>query len=51
VQQSKTKVTGTHPSFGGLQMSRVLIPALHEREAEVVEAVDEAITKWIKEAE
>ena len=43
VEQSRRKVTGKRGDFGGLQMSRALLPALKAKEADVVREVERAV--------
>lgn len=45
VEQSRGRVTGLRPDFGSLQMRRALVPALTEKEPQVVEKVDAMLEK------
>lgn len=40
VEQSRRRTTGQHPEYGALQMRRALLPALSEKQDEVVEQLD-----------
>ena len=45
VEQSLRKTTGQHPEFGALQMRKALLPAMRDKEPEVVAAFDRAMDK------
>lgn len=45
VQQSKGKVTGRRGDFGSLIMQKALIPALDERQDEVIRSLENAIER------
>lgn len=43
VEQSLRKTTGDRPSFGALQMRKALLPAVHEKEGEIEDEMEDAI--------
>ena len=45
VEQSLRRTTGLRPDFGALQMQEALIPALEDKEDEVIEAMDDALDR------
>jgi hypothetical protein len=47
VQQSRRKVTGLRGDYGALQMRRALVPALGDKEHEVLEAFEDALDKVV----
>lgn len=43
VEQSRRRTTGKRPDWGSLQMNRILVPALDEKQDEVVEKLDRVL--------
>jgi len=43
VEQSRRRTTGLHPEFGLLQMDRALLPALDDKQDEVVAKVEDIL--------
>jgi hypothetical protein len=49
VEQRQPKTTGLRPDFGEIQMQEAFIPALVEREDEVIQGADERISHVLDE--
>lgn len=47
VEQRKRRVTGKRGDYGALQMRRALVPALEEKQGDVVDAFEDALDKVI----
>ena len=43
VEQSRKRTTGLHPEYGAMQMRKALLPALANREKDVIEGVDRVL--------
>jgi hypothetical protein len=45
IEQRKGKTTGAHPEWGAFQMRKVLLPARESKRSEVLEALEDMLTR------
>lgn len=50
VTQTRRKVTGAHPEFGGILMATVLLPALADKEPEVLSRLEDMLDRIGRDA-
>lgn len=51
VRQQARKVTGLRGDFGALQMRDAFIPALDENQHRIVADIEDALDRWIRQAD